>query len=51
MGIFLKNVLSEPSVAPMFCKYCPFCSLFFYFYCFGLVNDSIAQQQGTGTAK
>jgi hypothetical protein len=49
MGIFLKNILSEPSMAPMFCKYCPFCSLF-YFYCFGLVNDSIAQQQGTGTA-
>jgi hypothetical protein len=28
MGIFLKNILSEPSVDPMFCKYCPFYSLF-----------------------
>jgi hypothetical protein len=50
MGIFLKNVLSEPSVAPMFCKYCSFLFLVLLL-CFGLVNDSIAQQQGTGTAK
>jgi hypothetical protein len=51
MGIFLKNVLSEPSMAPVFYKYCPSCSLFFTFNCFGLVNDSIAQQQGTEAAK
>jgi hypothetical protein len=50
MGIFLRNVLSEPSEAPLFVNIV-LLVLCFYFYCFGLVNDSIAQQQGTGTAK
>jgi hypothetical protein len=32
MGIFLKNVLSEPLVAPMLCKYCPFSSFFLFVF-------------------
>ena len=49
MGTFLKNILSEPPVAPMFVNIA-FFVLFFYF-CFGLISDSIAQQQGTEAAE
>jgi hypothetical protein len=49
MGIFLRNVLSKPSVAPLFVNIVLLTLCLFLF--FGLVNDSIAQQQGTGTAK
>jgi uncharacterized protein involved in cysteine biosynthesis len=49
MGIFLRNVFSEPSVAPLFVNIVLLVLCFYWFV--SLVNDSIAQQQGTGTAK